>query len=190
MNTILEYFEHEKNKPTDINEHLETIKQYAEKCDHVTEMGVRSVVTTWAFLAAKPKRLVSFDIKSCPIEEASRLAAEAGISFDFYIADTASPLLAIEETDLLFIDTWHIYDQLKEELKLHSSKVKKYIVLHDTTTFAYNGEGHVYTECRIKINQPPKGLWPAIEEFLSINPEWTLHERFTHNNGLTILARK
>jgi hypothetical protein len=33
------------------------------------------------------------------------------------------------------------------------------------------------------------GLWPAIEEFLKNNPNWILHERFTNNNGLTILKR-
>ena len=35
-----------------------------------------------------------------------------------------------------------------------------------------------------------KGLWPAIEEFLEANSNWELHERFTNNNGLTILKRK
>ena len=30
--------------------------------------------------------------------------------------------VAIAETDLLFIDTWHVYAQLKEELRLHAGK--------------------------------------------------------------------
>ena len=34
-----------------------------------------------------------------------------------------------------------------------------------------------------------KGLWPAVEEFLIEHPEWKLKERYTHNNGLTILQR-
>jgi hypothetical protein len=190
MKTILEHFEYEKSRKTDINEHLEVIKQYAEKCEHVTEMGVRSVVTTWALLAANPKRMVSIDIRPCPIHEAQTLAAASGIDFNFQIADTSDTSLQIEETDLLFIDTWHIYDQLKEELRLHSPKVRKYIIMHDTTVFAETGEPYVYNECKVKINQPPKGLWPAIEEFLDINPDWCLHERYTHNNGLTILAKK
>jgi hypothetical protein len=33
------------------------------------------------------------------------------------------------------------------------------------------------------------GLWPAVDEFLKNHTEWTLHERFTNNNGLTILKR-
>jgi hypothetical protein len=33
------------------------------------------------------------------------------------------------------------------------------------------------------------GLWPAIEEFLAEHSEWEIQQRFTNNNGLTILAR-
>ena len=33
------------------------------------------------------------------------------------------------------------------------------------------------------------GLWPAVEDFLEKHPEWVLHERYTNNNGLTILKR-
>ena len=30
--------------PSDINQHLATLRHYAEECDHVTEFGVRDVV--------------------------------------------------------------------------------------------------------------------------------------------------
>jgi hypothetical protein len=83
----------------------------------------------------------------------------------------------IEETDLLFIDRLHDYDQLAQELKLDAGKVRKYIVLHDTTTFAERGEteGH-------------RGLWPAVEEFLR-EGTFRLKERYENNNGLAVLER-
>ena len=108
---------------------------------------------------------------------------------------TSQPIqIDIEETDLLFIDTLHRYGQLKLELKKHSSKCKKYIILHDTTTFGDVGE----TASKLMIDPvtggmqliPRKGLWPAVEEFLKENKNWKLKERFTHNNGLTVLERK
>jgi len=35
-----------------------------------------------------------------------------------------------------------------------------------------------------------RGLWPAVEEFLAAHPfEWMLRDRFTNNNGLTVLER-
>jgi hypothetical protein len=87
------------------------------------------------------------------------------------------PRVEIEGTDLLLIDTWHVYEQLKQELRLHGGKVRKYIVLHDTTTFAEYGEtpGH-------------RGLWSAVEEFLAQGTFW-LKQRRANNNGLTILER-
>lgn len=194
MTTISEQFQIRVKSPSDINEHMETLKKYASECEHITEMGVRTVVSTWAFLESKPKRLVSIDIQPCPIQLASDLAKTAGIDFEFIQADTSSPDLDIEETDLLFIDTWHVYEQLTVEFKLHSHKAKKYIVLHDTTTFGEFGE----TASKAIINPMTgeiemvrrKGLWPAVEEFLKENKNWKVKERFTHNNGLTILERK
>ncbi len=162
--------------PSDINEHMPTLQKYASECKHITEMGVRTVVSTWAFLEAKPKKLVSIDINDCPISQAQNLAKDAGIDFAFIRGDTRK--IEIEETDLLFIDTWHVYEQLQKELELHANKAKKYIILHDTTTFGVRGEDP---------NQ--LGLWPAVEEFLNTNTNWKLRERFYNNNGLTVLER-
>jgi hypothetical protein len=35
-----------------------------------------------------------------------------------------------------------------------------------------------------------QGIWPAIEDFLSINKDWYVYEKFSNNNGVTILKRK
>ena len=34
-----------------------------------------------------------------------------------------------------------------------------------------------------------RGLWPAVEEFLENNTNWKIKERYTNNNGLTILEK-
>ena len=91
------------------------------------------------------------------------------------VADTRK--VEIAETDLMLVDSLHIYEQVKAELELHASKVKKYLVFHDTTTYADRGEFD------------GRGIWPAIQEFLDSHPEWIMHERRTNNNGLTILKR-
>lgn len=181
MDTINQVYTHHCNRFSDIYEHLPTLKKYAEEVDTVVEMGVRWVVSTWAFLAAKPKNMISIDIDNpskynIPIEQLEALANESGIPYKFVQADTTK--IEIEECDLLFIDTWHVYDQLKKELELHGNKAKKYLIFHDTTTFGESGEteGH-------------KGLQPAIDEFLKDNAHWSVKEVFTNNNGLTILQR-
>ena len=187
-------FENKKNIKSDINEHLDTLAKYASECGHITEMGVRSVVSTWAFLISKPKRLVSIDINPAPIEKALELAKSIGVDMDFIIGDTVDPNFEIEETDLLFIDTWHVYRQLKKELKQHSHKARKYIIFHDTTTFGYVDEGenpisHTFSE-HAGSQTEKQGLFTAIEEFLRDNDEWYIKEKFANNNGITVLCRK
>lgn len=158
------------NTPSDINEHVPVILKYGQECEHITEMGVRWVVSTWVWLACAPKKLISYDLYN---------PSHWGTSIE--------PV--IEETDLLFIDTWHAYDQLKKELEMHSSKVRKYICFHDTTSFEFKDEP-LHHENSWGKETSGKGIWPAIEEFLEENKDtWVLKERFTNNNGFTIIER-
>jgi hypothetical protein len=180
MNVLEHMYNLKCSTPSDINEHLPTLKKYAEECEHITEMGVRWVVSTYALLMGKPKRMISYDINEIvwqPILDIVKYDTD----FEFRVANTLD--LEIEETDLLFIDTLHNYNQLKGELTLHGNKSRKYIIFHDTTTFEWTGESY-----KGKVGEI--GLWPAITEFLEENKNWELHERFTNNNGLTILKRK
>ena len=188
METIFDYYNYYKNTPGDIHEHMETIYKHALECDHITEMGVRGVVTTWAFLLARPKKLVSYDAMPCPIEKARQLAPKYGVEFDFKIGDTGNPNTVIAPTDLLFLDTWHIYEQLKQELKLHGDYARKYIIMHDTTVFGDIRTGEHF-DCYVKPGPEGKGLWPAVTEFLEENKNWIIKDRYTNCCVLTILQR-
>lgn len=181
MRSLEEIYVEKCGIPSDINEHLPTLKKLGEECETITEMGVRWVVSTYALMSAKPKKLTSIDI--VPLEQygnnasdLEKLASENGVEFKFVLGDTTN--IEIEETDLLFIDTWHVYEQVKKELELHANKVKKYIAFHDTVTFGEHGEGGKH-----------RGLMPAINEFLDENPEWYIYRVYNNNNGLLILKR-
>lgn len=186
------------NTPSDIHEHLPTLQKYASECDHITEMGVRYVVSTFALLQGKPKVLVSVDIQhprdvrgghlnrisgAEELEQAERLARENGVSFRFIQANSLE--MDIDETDLLFLDTLHQYNQLRQELERHHKNVRKYIILHDTTSFAYRDEGD-----DDEGQDAPKGLYHALRLFIETHgAEWKIQEVFTNNNGLTVLKR-
>jgi len=180
------------NTPSDINEHIPSILKYGQECDHITEMGVRWVVSTWVWLACAPKKLISYDLYNpshweVDIKPVEETAKNYGLDFEFREKDILK--IEIDETDLLFIDTWHTYDQLKEELKLHSKNVKKYICFHDTTSFEYEDEP-LHHENSWGKETSGKGIWPAIVEFLEDNKGvWELKERFMNNNGFTIIQR-
>lgn len=185
---------------SDIHEHLPTLYKYGTDCVHITECGVRNVVSSYAFARSilnKPNgKLVQVDLESNDnIVKFGNECKEEGINCVFYNqSDLECPM---EPTDLLFIDTWHIYGHLKRELQRWHEYVRKYIIMHDTTVDEWEGETirckwdpfQQSQQTGIPVKEITLGLWPAIEEFLQNHPEWKIKERFTNNNGLTILYR-
>jgi hypothetical protein len=186
---------------SDINEHLPILHEYAMNCNHVTECGVRGAVSSYAFADALVNRpdtkMVSVDLETnANVTEFLELTKAAGLNTVFYQeSDLECPM---EQTDLLFIDTWHVYGHLKRELNRWNMFVTKYIILHDTTVDGEHGETirlgmnpfEQTSATGIPLQEILKGLWPAITEFLEEHSEWTLEKRYENNNGLTILARK
>ena len=168
--------------PSDINEHLHIMFEYASKCSHITELGVRDIVSTWAWLEAKPKTIICYDVANPPADRLLNVYAYAEnhkIDFTLHIADVLT--VEIEPTDLLFIDTVHTYEQLISELRLHADKAKKFIVLHDTEGF-----GEIGIDASGKQT---RGLRYALEEFLESNSNWVVEVERKNCFGLTILRR-
>lgn len=158
----------------DFSEHVATLHHLAWQCDHVTEMGVRTGVSTAAILGAHPRRHVAYDVDRHP--QVAMLAEVAGpTELVFRQEDVLT--VDIEPTDLLFIDTRHTYAQLAAELARHANKARRYIVLHDTTTFGRRGE------------DGGPGLMPAVEELLA-RGAFDVVRHDTHCNGLMVLRRK
>ena len=161
---------------SDINQHIPMLWELAQQCDHITEMGVRTGVSTRAWLRSDAV-LRSYDIEiHPPVAKLFDIAQYLGKDAVLIKADTRK--IGIDPTDLLFIDTAHKYDQLREELTLHADRAGKFLVFHDTTTFGY-----------IDDDQRGPGLMPAITEFLAGNPHWKIYYRTEINNGLVVLKR-
>ena len=156
---------------SDINEHLPILRKYALLSDRIVELGVRGMVSTWALLAGRPQFMVSVDIvhpseHEGDVGEAEILANRENITWGFI--QKSSLDIELDRHDLLFIDTIHSYEQLSQELKLHSPHTTKYIILHDTI-----------------IPEMEK----AVKEFLTGNRDWKIKEVFTNNSGLMVLQR-
>jgi hypothetical protein len=196
---VLAKYEEVSSTRSDIFEHIPTLYKYTTECNSVAEMGVRDIVSTWAFLHALERggSLYCVDIEDIPsISKVVNLGETLGVKVTFLREDSAKVNLP-EEVDLLFIDTWHVYGHLKRELNKHNSRIRKYIIMHDTTVdglvgesvrMGYNIEKQLESS-GYTIDEITSGLWPAIEEFLKDHPEWKLRERYTNCNGLTILER-
>jgi hypothetical protein len=174
-------FEIEYNRarttPSDINLNVHILHELAKECETVVEMGVRTGVSTRAFLNTDAA-LLSFDIVLNPqVQQLFDQAKKLGKNAQYIKADVLD--IEIDETDLLFIDTLHTYNQLKKELTLHGNQAKKYIAFHDTYTFGLTGEDQV----------DKKGLLTAVIEFVIANPHWRFKTHTTINNGMTVLER-
>lgn len=177
-NIFEQEYEKARTTPSDINENLHILYDLAKQCNTVVEMGVRTGVSTRAFLNTDVD-LLSFDIVlNDRVQRLFDLARKQGKRVQYVQADVLN--IEIDETDLLFIDTLHTYQQLKQELKLHGNKARKFIAFHDTYTFGLRGEDGI----------DKKGLLTAIIEFIIENPHWRFMIHRTSNNGLTVLERQ
>ena len=162
-------------RDSDIHEHLPIISELTSQCTHATELGVGWAQSTRAFLRHDVE-MHSYEYKPLPgIPEYFEAARNAGRNVTLHVDDTRK--VEIAETDIMLVDSLHIYEQVQKELQLHADKAKKYIVFHDTTSFENNGEFG------------GRGIWPAIQEFMDSHPEWQMKHRYTNNNGLTVLQR-
>lgn len=190
------------NTCCDINEHLPTLYKYAKECESIIELGVRGCISSWAFVLGllhnnkTNKKILLNDIEECNIQDLLQYAKDLINIECKWINDLH--LEVNENVDLTFIDTWHVYGQLKRELDKFSKITNKYIIMHDTTVDAIYGETlrmEMNIDEQLKtsgftINEITTGLSKAIEEFLQQNSsEWRLKEQFHNNNGLTILER-
>lgn len=190
-------------KPSDINEHLPTLFNYALLCDSILECGVRRCVSSWAFVYGllynndlKDKYLLLNDITECNVDEIKLITKNTLLQIDTKWVSNLE--INFERNyDLIFIDTWHVYGQLKRELNYLHKYATKYIIIHDTEIDKITSESirnNHNIELKMKLYNFSKqevedGLEKAINEFLFEHREWKIKEQFTNNNGLTILEK-
>jgi hypothetical protein len=194
------YIEH-CEQTSDIHEHVPVLRQYASECSSVIEIGLRTMNSSWGILqglsenSSLHRSYLGIDLEQPAdflLNQARDLAQKNGISFDFWQANDL--FIDIKPTEMLFIDSLHIYCHLTYELEKFSPKVSKYIIMHDTSDpwgsiddfQQYHGNRSEYPEF---IDRHKRGLWQAVEDFLARHPEWVLHERRLNNHGLTVLKR-
>ncbi len=186
MSRLIEKYNYHVSTPSDINRLLSFLYEYSKGFEHITEFGVRQAISTYAFVMAKPKKLVCYDIVRQPqIDELESICKEELIPFEFILKDVLKT--EIEETDVLFIDTYHVAGQCAKELALHAGKVRHRIMFHDIATFWESGESPY--EGLDNIGLDTRGLRYAIEPFMASHPEWKEVFRTQDNNGLLILER-
>ena len=214
MDELKRHYELACTTPSDIFMHLDVLKGLSSSCSSILELGTRSCVSSWAFLMGLAagnespsenmlKTLISNDLEYHPnVRDVQAIAKKVGVCFNFVqkndLTLDAVDFDGLPEFDIVFIDTWHIYGQLRRELEKFHNFATKYIILHDTDIDAVYGEsvrmGHDISEMAKASSYSPEeitqGLRRAIIEFLQTHQNWfellTIHDGI----GLTVLARR
>ena len=86
-----------------------------------------------------------------------------------------------EEVDLLFLDNAHNKDHVRRELDTHASKVKHYIIIHDTLLCDESEPLSIDTKMPIVRH--------AVTDFIADNTEWELVEEVMEYAGVGVIRK-
>lgn len=201
-NKYISYCDPSNVESIDIYEHLPIIYKYASSCESIIELGVRGNVSSWASVYgllnnnSVTKKILFNDINVNDINDLFIATENLNVDIQYqWINDL--DIVITENVDMTCINTWHVYGQLKRELDKFSVVTNKYIIIHATTIDEFQGETirnnwNAVNQSQLTgfpIAEINAGLGKAIDDFLILNPQWKLLEKFTNNNGLTILER-
>lgn len=157
----------------DIWEHMVTIRRFAEKVTSVVEIGCRSGNSATALLCGLTNRggfMHSYDIRDREFTPPEI----PNVTWEYHKQDTHLPEFVIPACELLFIDGCHKYESVKADLR-QARLATRFIILHDTSP----ERDRIFGD----------GVCRAMRDFLTLNPQWEIAERYPNCNGLTVLEK-
>lgn len=196
-----------------INQQLPELHKLTSLCQSVLEIGSRGTTPNWGILSGLAYKTLAKDsitekkaikasflcfdskkLSDITFHLAKGLAEGCEVIFNhMYSNDMLTQIKEIPIADMLFFDTIHTYCHTMYTLEKFSLKINKYIAIHCTSgPFCinddpeYTGDRHEYPTY---IDRTKRGVWTAIQDFLTEHPEWELHERDGNCFGLTVLKR-
>lgn len=144
-----------KSIPRDFDQHAETLREYASRCDHVTAFTKRREPPAF-LLAGRPKTLVTYlveydqlDLHLRKIVKDERTkggkvcqeyTSHVSVAGDDRLSTKFDPESFVP-TDLLLIHSIHTADYIYEELSRVADKLRRYVMIFGSTNYGENGEG-------------------------------------------------
>jgi hypothetical protein len=174
---LSEWYEAAKKNPCDFHEHVDTLRDLVKKCDHVTQIGIWGKPSRVAIAVGTLSNVgnaVFVDYSPAQRPEWTDLKRFLGDNFE---GKEWQPFAEIDETDLLFIDTYHTAEETLNLFNKLAPKVRKYLVVHTTEIYGEKGD-----------NGGP-GVLVGVRQFVHENREWTVIRQDRNNYGLVVLSR-
>jgi predicted O-methyltransferase YrrM len=171
--------------------HLPYLRKLALGCQDIIELGVNRGASSLA-LSYCQGTLTSYEYE--PNKYTRKIKRLIGPAWKLRLQDTRTVMPdEVPVHDLLFVDSLHTYEQVVKELKIFAPKTRRFIVFHDTITFAIKGaDGE--TGRRLESSEDdfePKthGIRMAIDEFMIEHPEWRIIRHAGFGHGLLTLEK-
>lgn len=194
LNTLLnDYLDKAINGHNDSDKHFLTLFSIAvaSGTKNIIELGVREGGTTSPLLAAAQINggtLHSVDINETPFKPEKELSDH----WKFYKQDAVEFLTKWDrskEVGLVYVDDWHSYSHVKNELEQLDSIISpsSVVILHD---LMYGGTCPFY---HVDLTDSAGAQWSEGGPYRAVaelNPQFWEFSTLPWNNGLTILRKK
>ena len=198
--------EHALSKQTDISDHLVTLFAEAVSAHPslLVELGVRGGESTFAFERAarlSDAHLLSIDIEDCLVQSSYAkwsFVKQNDITFADEFAGWCSSRKLAPAIDVLFVDTSHLYEHTREELRVWMPYLspKGKMILHDTNMKriyrrADRSLGVGWNNARGVIRALEETLGAKFDEgrdFVTVANGWIIRH-WAHCNGLTVVEK-
>lgn len=182
---IHELYRQRSQQDGNINEHLPLLYMLSQDSKGVVELGVERGISTSAIMAGQADRIcrgleayyTGVDINPSCGAEINRLANICRPNlFPVNWIEGQSTTAGIPQADFLLIDSKHSEEVIREELKEHLPKIRKYVAMHDTVSFGEIGE-----------IPGTRGILYGIDALNT--PEWLKVYDSPRNHGMAVYRR-
>lgn len=192
MSAIEDLYNQARKRPDAMAQHMETIRKLASEFDQVAEIGIRRGSSTIALLAGVDGKdngaVFSCDIERLPLHESIAQAA-GDLWFRSYMPseqwEWSEP-----QMEMLVVDGYHTYSQVKMELDRFADRVIDVLVFHDTMSCGIQGDGIADRKLHdSEAMDDTRGIRLAIDELMIRDPSWRIEMHLPNDSGLLVLRR-
>jgi len=159
---------------------------WCRRVDSITIVGFGNGLSTLIALSAKPKSITVYDhVLPEGVNDYQDLANEYGVQFVF-INQQILDLETIQETDILFVDSFQEGNYVYTVCTRFAQFVNRYICVNNSYDFAH------MPNPQVQLGQGAQaiGVVFGINSFLQNSDPWHIAENLYWTPGMTLLYRK
>ena len=167
-----------KAVPRDLDKHMDAMRHISQirEVEFIADLSGRKESLIAFAAGMRGRKILSFNTEGDSVELQHLLSITQGVEL-VSRWPTVEEYNAFPETDCVFLDTRHTYDELRMQLDKCGLKSRRFIIMHDTDVYGKTGEDGM------------RGLHDAIREFMELHPEWKVVGHTNTQYGYSVLSK-